>query len=1030
MLLSALCRALRRGLRRASRDRRRTFPPRLEALEDRLVPSGAGSSGSHTTVVGNGTIWDIPDYYAQLSPAIKSTLGAVVAPETKTSDGFGSYELFQNGAIYCSNFTGAHALYGGIYQKWLSMRWDRDATNRKGGLERTLYYPSTDITSLTNGDSCAHFLAYNPWERQNDVAVIDDVGVWARPKVNPLKPTEYFTASAVYGPIAQKLESLGWEDWGEALTDVAVAPDWKGQYVHFQRPTNSGVPAFEAIDWTPDYGAHDVNWLNGWEFSYLGAEKFGEAISDTAATPDRQGESNHFAKYVSGRLTSFAAIDWTSQYGSHAVQGAIAQKFKDLNWEQFGEAITDETTSGDGHARYNHFLYGDQRKAIDSTREDGAHAVDGAIADTFFDSGAEGAFGEAITDTIPYHQNDLTGSYMHFGYWDGYEFEPLYIDSSLYGTFAVGGSAAADFHALGEESGLGLASYWGYTKGAEYWWFQTAQDKTAAWSNYSLIILSAAGAHEMDGQVYQKWSDPNVNPWVVTRNGLWDIVSGGQLGYPTSDTKRIPDQAPEPASYCNPNLTCTFYHPTEDLSSQFQHGAIQWDQDQSPDWLWVVQSGDSNKFTLHWSGPYSAYNFWVSDQAGQETDTRDWEVKSTGSWDFVLNANTTYLFTVDSLIAYTTDTFGNKSNCKWSGWVTPLVFTTGAVNPTPPPNQSGGIVGPIIVFGSPLTYDGPAPTAGQGITLTWADKNIGDLVTGGPGSGWNPDGDDSFNKDEYTDVVVLSPTMNNEDFNNGEFDPANYDGKLGWHSDGAGLQTTVQGAALVPGDTNDQRVDIPGLPPGDYTVDVELPNDFQEMHVHVLENPDGQGQAPAPRQAAHLPSLLAALPLGRPAPTSRPAVDAVVAVAATPGSKSAPARLAVVSDSHSAATAAPQVPDAGVTVAARDVTAQLAISVVRSTLDPTTRRYEQTVTIKNTSSTPVVGPLSLVLDHLSGNATLVNKPGVTARWAPSSSPYIDATLVSDVLDPGTSVTILLAFTDLSDQPITYTTRVLAGTGHR
>jgi hypothetical protein len=214
MLLSALSRALRRGLRGASRDRRRPFRPRLEALEGRLVPSGAGSSGSNTTVLGNGPIWDIPDYYAQLSPALKSTLGAVVQPEAQTGDGFGSYELFQHGAIYCSHFTGAHALYGDIYQKWTSMRWDRDATNRKGELTRTLYYPSTDITSLASGGSYAHFAAYNPWEHQDDVAVIDDVGVWVRPKVNPTKPgalTESFTASAVYGPIAQRLAALGWE---------------------------------------------------------------------------------------------------------------------------------------------------------------------------------------------------------------------------------------------------------------------------------------------------------------------------------------------------------------------------------------------------------------------------------------------------------------------------------------------------------------------------------------------------------------------------------------------------------------------------------------------------------------------------------------------------------------------------------------------------------------------------------------------------------------------------------------------------
>src|SRR5262249_51154560 len=173
-----------------------------------------------------------------------------------------------------------------------------------------------------------------------------------------------------------------------------------GQYVHFRDPNHDY--SLMAIDYTSAIGAHDVNWYNGDKFATLGAEKFGEAISDTSSTPDHQGEANHIAKYVNGQLTSFAAIHWTKQYGSHVVQGPIAQKFKDLTWEQFGEAITDETTSGDGHTEYNHFLYGQQRKAIDWTKEYGAHAVDGAIADTFFDSGAE-QFGEARTDVTAYH---------------------------------------------------------------------------------------------------------------------------------------------------------------------------------------------------------------------------------------------------------------------------------------------------------------------------------------------------------------------------------------------------------------------------------------------------------------------------------------------------------------------------------------------------------------------------------------------------------------------------------------------------
>jgi hypothetical protein len=93
-----------------------------------------------------------------------------------------------------------------------------------------------------------------------------------------------------------------------------------------------------------------------------------------------------------------------------------------------------------------------------------------------------------------------------------------------------------------------------------------------------------------------------------------------------------------------------------------------------------------------------------------------------------------------------------------------------------------------------------------------------------------------------------------------------------------------------------------------------------------------------------------------------------------------------------------------------------------------TGRFVQTISLKNASGANIIGPTSLVLDALSGNAALFNKSGSTTVTTPSGSPYINATAGS--LAAGASVTITLEFTDPTNAAISYSTRVLAGPGSR
>ncbi len=91
-------------------------------------------------------------------------------------------------------------------------------------------------------------------------------------------------------------------------------------------------------------------------------------------------------------------------------------------------------------------------------------------------------------------------------------------------------------------------------------------------------------------------------------------------------------------------------------------------------------------------------------------------------------------------------------------------------------------------------------------------------------------------------------------------------------------------------------------------------------------------------------------------------------------------------------------------------------------LNPVTGRFAQTVTVTNTTPPDIIinltGPISLVLDGLSPDATLFNATGVTDAGAlPAGSPYLNA---NTALAVGQSVTFQLQFADPTRGAITYT----------
>jgi hypothetical protein len=115
-------------------------------------------------------------------------------------------------------------------------------------------------------------------------------------------------------------------------------------------------------------------------------------------------------------------------------------------------------------------------------------------------------------------------------------------------------------------------------------------------------------------------------------------------------------------------------------------------------------------------------------------------------------------------------------------------------------------------------------------------------------------------------------------------------------------------------------------------------------------------------------------------------------------------------------------------VCADDVTSQVQVTRGPSKRLGLTNQFEQVATLTNVGAVPQAGPLSLVIDNLSVNATLANATGSTSCAGPAGRPYVNSVIA---LQPGASVSVLLIFLDPTLTAITYpATQVLSGTNPR
>jgi uncharacterized protein with LGFP repeats len=210
------------------------------------------------------------DKYAKLGGS-NGPLGVPTSAIYKCKDGVGLYQNFTRGALYYHpSFGDAYAVYGGIYQKWVSL-------GAEGGF---LGYPYIDETGSSDG-----------------------VGRFNHFQNGSIYWTPSTGAHEIHGAIRQRWAEMGAEKaFGYPVTDETKTPDGVGRYNHFS--------AGGSIYWTPNTGAHEVygairvKWASmGWEKSFLGYPLTGE--QDVAGG----GRINYFQG---------GTIYWTPQGGAVA----------------------------------------------------------------------------------------------------------------------------------------------------------------------------------------------------------------------------------------------------------------------------------------------------------------------------------------------------------------------------------------------------------------------------------------------------------------------------------------------------------------------------------------------------------------------------------------------------------------------------------------------------------------------------------------------------------------------------------------
>jgi uncharacterized protein with LGFP repeats len=377
--------------------------------------------------------------------------GMVVDPVAVGQDSIGLMQQFNNGEIFWSPDTDAHAVYGEILKKY-------SAIGGAGPSGLNFGFPTTDELAAKGDGPAGHPLArYNHFER-GSIYWKSGIG-----------------AFEVHGGIRDKWFQLGaeWSLVGFPKTDETSCPDNYGRYNHFEGGS---------IYWTPATGANEVlgairdTWAGqGWEKSFYGYPTtdeiwenngawrhndfqhgsiyWNEALASQGQNPIFELKGDIAYKYWAVRPSGIlgfpngqqlTAPDGRGQYAwfqngsiywnpnqlqAHEIHGAIVQKWAQMGYEKggmswvsntpIGYPTTDEIQLVDGRGQPGSFEGFDNANIYFSPRS-GAHPIAGAFFSEYQRWGWErGACGFPSSD-VDFHSVTFGHDYYRQNFENGY----------------------------------------------------------------------------------------------------------------------------------------------------------------------------------------------------------------------------------------------------------------------------------------------------------------------------------------------------------------------------------------------------------------------------------------------------------------------------------------------------------------------------------------------------------------------------------------------------------------------------------
>ena len=176
--------------------------------------------------------------------------------------------------------------------------------------------------------------------------------------------------------IASEYKALGTSILGKPTSSVQIASDGTGAFENFQH----GVIYWSAATGAHDlYGAILQKWeaLGSVKFGYPTTNE--QATPDGIGLDSHFQSTTVSTGFVHIIVTHQEAIDWTPQHGAHAVTGPIATLFASKGWEQSGEAISDQINLTATGSSYQYFakdiIFALLPYAIDDTAQTGAYVT-------------------------------------------------------------------------------------------------------------------------------------------------------------------------------------------------------------------------------------------------------------------------------------------------------------------------------------------------------------------------------------------------------------------------------------------------------------------------------------------------------------------------------------------------------------------------------------------------------------------------------------------------------------------------------